>query len=156
MNLSPVHNPIPIPTAPAAAPFRPPRFDGLLARFGSAGRPSDAVRGAGTPGTRPAAARPPDRAQESVPDRTIAVREAVQRFVATALITPLLSELRHQPLDSDLFHGGFAEDAFRQQLETFLADRIVQSSRFPIADRIYDAFSHKIGLDPVRTVNRYG
>lgn len=65
------------------------------------------------------------------------VRETVEQFVASAFLTPLLNEVRDQPLDSDLFHGGFAEDSFRQQLDTILADRMVAGGNFPLVDSIY-------------------
>jgi len=53
------------------------------------------------------------------------VREQARMFVATALIHPLLAQMRDDPFRSDLFHGGFAEDAFASQLDTILSDRIV-------------------------------
>lgn len=63
-------------------------------------------------------------------------REAAQKLVASAFVLPLLSEMRESPLDAKLFHGGFAEDAFRQRLDTIFADNIVKSARFPLVDRI--------------------
>jgi len=41
------------------------------------------------------------------------VRESVEQMVSSAFILPLMNEMRDQPLDSDLFHGGFAEDSVR-------------------------------------------
>lgn len=67
------------------------------------------------------------------------LREAVQQLVASSLVVPLLKELRQEPLDAGLFHGGLAEDTFQQQLETTLADRMVRNPRFAIADRIYES-----------------
>jgi hypothetical protein len=65
-------------------------------------------------------------------------REAAEQLVATSLVTPLLAQLRDQPLDAKLFHGGIVEDAFRQKLDTILADRIVRSGKFPLVDRVYE------------------
>jgi len=66
------------------------------------------------------------------------VRESVEQLVSSAFILPLMNELRDQPLDSDLFDGGFAEDSFRQQLDTVLADRMVAGGNFPVVEVIYD------------------
>lgn len=97
----------------SAAPLRPPlgetsdRFERLMTEAQASDKPRDEAR------------------------------EAAEKFIATALVMPLLDELREQPLDAGLFHGGMAEDAFRQRMDTILADRIVSSSQFPIVDRIY-------------------
>ena len=66
------------------------------------------------------------------------VRESVEQLVSSAFILPLMNELRDQPLDSDLFGGGFAEDSFRQQLDTILADRMVAGGNFPVVEVIYE------------------
>ncbi|NBC10197.1 MAG: hypothetical protein GVY24_00490 [Planctomycetes bacterium] len=66
------------------------------------------------------------------------VRESVEQLVSSAFILPLMNELRDQPLDSDLFGGGFAEDSFRQQLDTVLADRMVAGGNFPVVEVIYE------------------
>lgn len=65
-------------------------------------------------------------------------REAVEQLVSSAFILPLMQEVRDQPLDSDLFDGGYAEDSFRQQLDTVLADRMVAGGNFPVVEVIYD------------------
>ncbi len=67
---------------------------------------------------------------------TSSAREAVEQLVAAAFVSPLLGELRDQPFDSDLFGSGFEHDAFRQQMDTIIADRMVKSSRWPIVDTI--------------------
>lgn len=65
------------------------------------------------------------------------LREAAEQLVASALVVPLLEEVRHQPLDADLFGGGFGQDAFRAQLDQQFADRIVKSGNFDLVDTIY-------------------
>ncbi len=52
------------------------------------------------------------------------------QLVATAMIQPILAELRNSPFKSDLFDGGRAEEVFGQQLDTTLADRIASSPAF--------------------------
>ena len=53
---------------------------------------------------------------------------AADQFIGTALIAPLLELAADDPLKSDLFGSGFAQDAFKQQLrQTYtdtLADRL--------------------------------
>lgn len=83
-------------------------------------------------------------------------REAAEKLVASALVAPLLGELRDQPLDTKLFHGGFAEDAFRGQMDTLLADEIVKSSRFPIVDRIYRDITRQAAAKPSPEVDLHG
>ena len=63
-------------------------------------------------------------------------RASAERFVASALLLPLMAEARGGALKSDLFGGGFAHDAWAQQLETHLADAVVQGASFPVVDRI--------------------
>ncbi len=46
------------------------------------------------------------------------VREAAEQMVASAFLLPLMAEARGGSLKSDLFGGGFAQDAMAQQLET--------------------------------------
>jgi len=65
------------------------------------------------------------------------LRESVEQLVSSAFILPLMNELRDQPLDADLFGGGFAEDSFKQQLDTVLADRMVAGGNMPLVDVIY-------------------
>jgi hypothetical protein len=61
-------------------------------------------------------------------------RQAAEQFVATAFVMPMLAAMRDDPFKSELFHGGFTEDAFGQQLDTQLADQIVRRMSQPVAD----------------------
>ncbi len=56
--------------------------------------------------------------------RAQAAYEAAQQLVATTFIQPVLGQMRQDPFRSELFHGGFAEDAFQQQLDVRLAPGI--------------------------------
>lgn len=62
---------------------------------------------------------------------------AAQSLVATTLVQPLLEQARQDPFRTELFHGGFGEDAFAQQLDTLLADRITGRAASPIVDAVY-------------------
>ena len=126
MNISPVQNLSPDAELQIDPAIGVDRFSEVLSRAARPGEPVGHSLG------------PRSDSQPEEPSHA-ELKEAVQQLVSTALVTPLLSELRDEPLDSGLFHGGFAEDAFQQRLETILADRMVRSPRFAIADRIYEA-----------------
>ncbi|MCG8510811.1 MAG: hypothetical protein MI741_16430 [Rhodospirillales bacterium] len=84
-------------------------------------------------------------------------RQAARDFVSTALITPLLSELREQPLQANLFHGGTAEDAFRQRFDQIVGDRIVaeldQRGGFPLIDQLHEQITQKAKAQAAQEIN---
>ncbi|HAI10919.1 MAG TPA: hypothetical protein DCM28_04400 [Phycisphaerales bacterium] len=82
---------------------------------------------------RPGVAREAQMSDQQKSD----IRQAAQQLVSSALILPMLQQVRESSLKSELFHGGFSEDAFGAQLDTELADRMVAKSNFPIVDAIY-------------------
>ncbi len=79
--------------------------------------------------------------QESVREE---VRSLSQQLVSTTLVAPLLGEVRSDPFRTELFHGGMAEDMFRQQLDTILADRITRKADMPIVQTIYERIMTRI------------
>ena len=50
--------------------------------------------------------------------------DAADQFVGAALVAPLLELAADDPLKSDLFGGGFAQDAFKQQLRQAYTDTL--------------------------------
>lgn len=76
------------------------------------------------------------------------VREAAQQLVASAFVLPFLQQVRSESLRSDLMHGGFAEDAFGQQLDTQMADAFVQSGNFPLVDAVEQYMTKRGGPSP--------
>ena len=65
-----------------------------------------------------------------------AAKQAAGDLVATSFIKPMLAQMRDDPLRSDLFHGGSAEDMFAEHLETELAQRISQRLSLSLTDAI--------------------
>ncbi len=65
------------------------------------------------------------------------VRSTAEELVATALVKPLLEQLRNDPFKADLFDGGQAEEAFGAQMDTVLADRMVQGMRLTVVEGVY-------------------
>ncbi|MEX0745016.1 MAG: rod-binding protein [Phycisphaeraceae bacterium] len=85
------------------------------------------------------------------------LRDAAEQLVASAFVLPFLSQVRDTSLGSDMFHGGYAEDAFQQQLDTHLADEMVTNSRFPLVDGIERYLLGERSTDmPGREVNLHG
>jgi len=78
------------------------------------------------------------------------VREAAEQLVASALVLPLLSAVREQPLDANLFDGGQAEKIFGQRLDTILADRVVKSARFGVTDAVIRSMQHRADPSALR------
>ena len=58
------------------------------------------------------------------------------KFVATALVYPLLEQMHDSEFKSEYFDGGFTEDAFGSRLNMYLADEISASSRLPVSEVI--------------------
>lgn len=72
----------------------------------------------------------------SAPPNHRASHEAAQQLVSIALVQPVLTQMRRDPFRTELFHGGFAEDAFGARLDSILAERITQRSNLPLVDAI--------------------
>lgn len=78
---------------------------------------------------RPGAGKPEDRQTQA--------RTAAQQLVAGTFVLPILSKIREEAGKDKLFSGGQAEQAFGQQLDTILADRIVARANFPVVESVY-------------------
>lgn len=63
-------------------------------------------------------------------------KQAAEQFVASSLIFPLLKQMQNDPFKTDLFHGGFGEDAFMQQWNQVIADRMTQRADLPIVREV--------------------
>ncbi|MEM7577223.1 MAG: rod-binding protein [Planctomycetota bacterium] len=70
--------------------------------------------------------------------KTEQLREAAGQLVATAFLLPLMKEARSSTFKSDLFGGGFAEDAMQEKLDVAITDELAASDRFPLTDALVD------------------
>ncbi len=61
-------------------------------------------------------------------------QKAAQQIVGYALYMPMLKQMRNDPFKSDLMHGGFGEDAFANQFDQLIADRLAERSNHGLAD----------------------
>lgn len=97
-------------------------------------------------------------------DPRVAARQMSRKLVASAFLTPMLEKIRHEPFKSELFHGGFAEDAFGQQLDTLVADSVIeqldqvdQGQPFELVQQVYEQIIKSAGLtDPGASVKAPG
>jgi len=75
------------------------------------------------------------------------VRSLAEQLVATTLILPILNEVQADPFRTEMFHGGMAEDIFRKQLDTIMADRIAKKADLPVVDVICDRIMTRINAE---------
>ncbi len=65
---------------------------------------------------------------------------AVQ-FVGMAFFFPMLQQARNNPFKTDMFHGGFAEDTFGNQMDLQLADRMAQRDTAGLVSAMVQRYS---------------
>lgn len=115
-------------------------------------------------------------ANQATQSREDKAHEAARQFVSTALVMPLLKQMRSSVFKSDYFHGGKGEDAFGPQLDQVLADRITQRMSTPsnnpqaasqagspvqgqtlgIVDAVYRQMMHRGQSASARRINLHG
>lgn len=83
--------------------------------------------------------------REAAEKRETELRSAAEQLVATTFIMPLFSQLRNDPMASEMFHGGRGEKVFQQQLDQILSDRISTGSGFDLVDTVADYFAGRRG-----------
>ncbi len=83
--------------------------------------------------------------QSATPPQEDDARTASEALVAITLVQPLLEQARKDPFRSDLFHGGFAEDAFGAKLDSIIAERITKASHMPIVESLYSQMTQARG-----------
>lgn len=91
----------------------------------------------------PTAAVPPESTFKDQLDRAELERRAgsvinnvVGKFIATALIYPMLEQISDSPFKTEMFDGGFTEHAFRSRLNTIFADEIGTSTRMSLGQAL--------------------
>lgn len=84
------------------------------------------------------------------------VREAARSLVAISFIQPLLTEARQDPFRSEMFHGGFAEDAFGAQLDSIIAEQITKRADLPLVESVYRQIAGNVPTHSGTRVNTHG
>lgn len=92
----------------------------------------------------------------TTPSNADEVREAARSLVSISLIQPLLTQARQDPFRTELFHGGFAEDAFGAQLDAIIAEQITQRTDLPLVESVYRQIAGKGQANPGTRVNTHG
>jgi Rod binding domain-containing protein len=64
------------------------------------------------------------------------LREAAGQLVSTAFLLPLMKQARSSVFKTDLFGGGFDQDAMQEKLDVHFADAVANSDRFPLTDAL--------------------
>lgn len=72
-------------------------------------------------------------------------REAAQQLVATALVQPMLKQLRETNNAAEPFKPNAAEKSFGRLMDTELSQRIVSSRGWALVDRVADSLLAKGG-----------
>lgn len=73
-------------------------------------------------------------------------REAAQQLVATALVQPILKQLRETNNAAEPFKPNPAEKSFGQMMDTELSQRIVSSRGWALVDRVTETLLKKGGM----------
>jgi len=128
-------------------------MSGVAGGVGAAAGFVAAGRGAPPQAAAPGAARAVDLNDDDAFARHLErARENVttlaEVFVANSLIMPLLKQARNDPFKSDLFHGGFTEDAFGGQLDMRMAQRLASAEHMPLSKTFAEHFFNWIKDDP--------
>ncbi len=109
----------------------------------------------------PPADRPGGPAFESALRRAEkAVDSVVDKFIATALIYPMLEQIGDSPFKTSMFDGGFTEDSFRSRMNLELADQIASSSSLGVSDIVSQRLGQWLGqqtsIDTLNGVAKMG
>ncbi|MBN2560367.1 MAG: hypothetical protein JXQ75_05495 [Phycisphaerae bacterium] len=104
--------------------------------------------GSGRDVVRSKAARDDVRGSSSPPasaaeDRLL--RQRVGEFVGDVFYGTLIRQMQASKLKGEYFHGGRGEEVFQAQLGMELAQRMGRAIDDPIANRIYEAMSRRLG-----------
>ena len=75
------------------------------------------------------------------------------KFVATALVYPMLEQMGDSRFKTEYFDGGFTEDAFASRLNMYLADEISASSRLPVSQVLNRQLIGWLHNNPTRAEN---
>ncbi len=76
--------------------------------------------------------------------KTDELKEQAEEFVGFAFYLPLLKQSRDDVFKTDLFHGGFAEDAFGSELDQILSGRLAKRDETGLVDSLVQRYSENI------------
>ncbi len=81
-----------------------------------------------------------DAGNETAGNETDATREAFDKFVGGTFYRQMLSEMQKSVGKPAFMHGGQAEEMFRSELNSQLADKMAESSGKQLTGSMYELF----------------
>ena len=82
----------------------------------------------------------PGPADQSAPELARRLAETgARRMMADAFLVPLLRELRETTAPKGIFAPGAGEKRFGSMHDQAIADRMLESNNFPVADALFDS-----------------
>lgn len=87
--------------------------------------------------SNPAAAKPPSRAAKDNPE----LRQTFNSFVSQVFFGQMLKAMRKTVGKPAYFHGGRAEEIFRQQLDELLSEKLGEASGEKFTGPMFELFS---------------
>lgn len=81
------------------------------------------------------------------------IDRVTDKFVANALVYPLLEHMGDSPFKTEYFDGGFTEDAFSSRLNMYLADEITASSQLPVSEVLNQHLTDWLRSHPAHAEN---
>lgn len=93
-----------------------------------------------------------------VDDRNQQLETAAEQLLAMAFYQPLLKQAREVPFKSDLFHGGFGEDAFGAQWDQAIAERLAKRDTSGLKQRLIEQMGgvSTVRQDQSTRIDRHG
>lgn len=79
-------------------------------------------------------------------NRATALRRSTGEFVGDIFYGTLLREMQQSKFKTKYLSGGRAEEAFRGQLSMEIAKRIGRSGNDPVARRLFESISKRLGV----------
>jgi Rod binding domain-containing protein len=93
-----------------------------------------------------------------VDDRNQQLETAAEQLLAMAFYQPLLKQAREVPFKSELFHGGFGEDAFGAQWDQAIAERLAKRDTSGLKQRLIEQMGgvSTVRQDQSTRIDRHG
>lgn len=78
-------------------------------------------------------------------DKTVATREAFDKFVGGTFYRQMLGEMQKSVGKPAFMHGGQAEETFRSELNSHLADKLAENSAHDFTGSMFELFQLQRG-----------
>lgn len=91
-------------------------------------------------------------------ERNEQLKTAAEQLLAMAFYQPLLKQAREVPFKSELFHGGFGEQAFGAQWDQAIAERLARRDMSGLKQRLVEQMGGRMNVrhDQSVRIDRHG